>query len=366
MILLFQVAIAFDRYFSITNMRYIQGRNVKLMYVVIGTVWLLSLVLAVGPAMGWRDNLYDQRIANGECLVSQEISFQIFGTTVAFFAPLTGILILYGLIYQQTRSRMRKRMKDTLHSTLYQIAKLEKEASSSASNINATPASTHSTPPSTPNSTSNGIQLSSLFHNGTWTSRLRAARPFRPSWSNHGTPTKVYQSGPGKVCRKSSFSRAGSTQTIRLSEVPAGGEENDQSVAVISSFQPTDDALSVCHSYTADTVDLSKMRTVKKASTTKSTLSARHQTLLRREKKAATTLAVITVSFVVCWLPFFLNAVVRPVCGESCQLPHTIESFFLWLGYANSTLNPLIYTIFSPDFRNAFKKLFHLDSAPSI
>ena len=111
------VAIAFDRYFSITNMRYIQGRNVKLMYLVITIVWLLSLVLAVGPAMGWRDNLYDERIAKGECLVSQDVSFQIFGTSVAFFGPLAGILILYGLIYQQTRSRMRKRMEDTLVST---------------------------------------------------------------------------------------------------------------------------------------------------------------------------------------------------------------------------------------------------------
>ena len=32
-------------------------------------------------------------------------------------------------------------------------------------------------------------------------------------------------------------------------------------------------------------------------------------------------------------------------------------SFFQWLGYVNSLLNPVIYTIFSPDFRNAFKKM---------
>ncbi|KOC66555.1 5-hydroxytryptamine receptor [Habropoda laboriosa] len=76
----------------------------------------------------------------------------------------------------------------------------------------------------------------------------------------------------------------------------------------------------------------------------------------KRERKAAKTLAIITGAFVACWLPFFLVALLRATC-EVCQPPELIASVFLWLGYFNSTLNPVIYTVFSPEFRQAFKRM---------
>jgi 5-hydroxytryptamine receptor 1 len=77
----------------------------------------------------------------------------------------------------------------------------------------------------------------------------------------------------------------------------------------------------------------------------------------KRERKAAKTLAIITGAFVVCWMPFFVIAVLMPVCGDDCEISPVIISFFLWLGYFNSTLNPILYTIFNQDFRNAFKRI---------
>lgn len=76
----------------------------------------------------------------------------------------------------------------------------------------------------------------------------------------------------------------------------------------------------------------------------------------KRERKAAKTLAIITGAFVVCWLPFFIMALLMPLC-ESCSIADYLASLFLWLGYFNSTLNPVIYTIFSPEFRQAFKRI---------
>ena len=75
----------------------------------------------------------------------------------------------------------------------------------------------------------------------------------------------------------------------------------------------------------------------------------------KREKKAAKTLVIITGAFVACWLPFFVVALVQAIC--SWEAPDFVASVFLWLGYLNSTLNPVIYTIFSPEFRQAFKRM---------
>lgn len=88
-----------------------------------------------------------------------------------------------------------------------------------------------------------------------------------------------------------------------------------------------------------------------------SQVTKRKETLeAKRERKAAKTLAIITGAFVVCWLPFFIMALLLPLC-ETCYISDWISSVFLWLGYFNSTLNPVIYTIFSPEFRQAFKRI---------
>lgn len=71
-------------------------------------------------------------------------------------------------------------------------------------------------------------------------------------------------------------------------------------------------------------------------------VNKRKETLeAKRERKAAKTLAIITGAFVVCWLPFFVMALTMPLC-EACSISDSVASLFLWLGYFNSTLNPVI------------------------
>lgn len=76
----------------------------------------------------------------------------------------------------------------------------------------------------------------------------------------------------------------------------------------------------------------------------------------KQESKAARILSIITLSVIFCWLPFFILALLMPLCRE-CAINKYFFDFCLWLGWTNSSINPLLYTAFSPDFRNAFKKL---------
>jgi octopamine receptor len=75
----------------------------------------------------------------------------------------------------------------------------------------------------------------------------------------------------------------------------------------------------------------------------------------RMETKAAKTLAIIVGGFILCWLPFFTMYLIRPFC-DSC-INDVLFSVAFWIGYCNSAINPMIYALFSKDFRFAFKRI---------
>ena len=63
----------------------------------------------------------------------------------------------------------------------------------------------------------------------------------------------------------------------------------------------------------------------------------------QKEKKAARQLGVIMCAFIVCWLPYFIVFLVVAVCPNCIN--GTLYHVTLWLGYINSTLNPVLYPV---------------------
>ena len=66
----------------------------------IAAIWLAAAVVSMPPLLGVKDPEYEQRLHNGKCLMSQDVSYQIFATMSTFYVPSVAILFLYWKIYQ--------------------------------------------------------------------------------------------------------------------------------------------------------------------------------------------------------------------------------------------------------------------------
>lgn len=68
-------------------------------------------------------------------------------------------------------------------------------------------------------------------------------------------------------------------------------------------------------------------------------------------RKATVTLGIIVGAYVFTWAPFLTANIVEVFCR--C-VPPKVFKVFVWLGYCNSLVNPIIYPLFMRDFRKVY------------
>lgn len=287
-------------------------------------VWAVALVVSVAPLFGWKDAEFLDRVnIQQRCLISQDVSYQIFATCATFYVPLAVILIVYWKIFQTARRRIRKRHNQQNQQNTQPQQEQEKR---------------------------NGNQMCGWFRCGSSSAEesehIKEDEPPARTSSDDVTGMAVATgpcSGTASPLRTERNGDHETQQTTAFTiEIPDTPETSNTTHAPVSNGQASP-APGICIKSTPKTAE----NAVRKK---RETLEA------KRERKAAKTLAIITGAFVVCWLPFFVCALLMPLRPDWI-FDETMLSIFLWLGYFNSTLNPIIYTIFSPEFRQAFKRL---------
>jgi uncharacterized membrane protein YgcG len=85
--------------------------------------------------------------------------------------------------------------------------------------------------------------------------------------------------------------------------------------------------------------------------------SVHHFVLLSTEYKATKTLGLVMGVFFVSWLPYYIVFVVMPFCSVCLPREDLVSPITLWLGWANSGMNPIIYGCLSKKIRRQLRQL---------
>ena len=77
----------------------------------------------------------------------------------------------------------------------------------------------------------------------------------------------------------------------------------------------------------------------------------------KTNRKVLRMLVTVVIVFALCWLPLYVRMFVMFARSGryACGLPYDLDFVTLFLGHANSAVNPYIYVVFNENYRRGFK-----------
>lgn len=368
-------AISLDRYLSISRVTYGRQRTPRRIKAAIVVVWLISAVISFPPLLSL--NKSDQKpegIDRGpQCQLNDERWYILYSTIGSFFAPCLIMILVYIRIYQIAKQRTRcppgEPRKDGVGSATPSQTPRNVQANGKGDE-ESTPPSTNKTSKTRPPTlaiTPSPSQESEPCQNPMSNNLLQPpSRALTPDSSPQGPPSSPSSEGPEKPkepekkgkqkAKKADNNNGDSSSTESDAEHSHGGRGSTSMPGSPGGGVHSPGSVKRYKDMIA-TSKGARLVPGRKSKSDNTPGAARRKAMINREKRFTFVLAVVIGVFVVCWFPFFFSYSLRAVCPETCVIPDPLFTFFFWIGYCNSCLNPVIYTIFNKDFRKAFKKI---------
>ncbi|XP_076993222.1 alpha-2C adrenergic receptor [Tamandua tetradactyla] len=310
-------AISLDRYWSVTQaVEYNLKRTPRRVKATIVAVWLISAVISFPPLV----SLYRQPdgAAYPQCGLNDETWYILSSCIGSFFAP----CLIMGLVYAR----------------IYRVAKLRTRTLSEK----RAPAGPDGASPTT----QNGVGTAAVTgENGHCAPPPRRA-DVEPEESSAATERRLRRGAMRRGGRRRGAE--GGADAGSAAAATAAGAADPGALVAARSPGPGG-RLSRASSRSVEFF-LSRRRRARSS-------VCRRKVAQAREKRFTFVLAVVMGVFVLCWFPFFFSYSLYGICREACQVPDPLFKFFFWIGYCNSSLNPVIYTVFNQDFRRSFKHI---------
>ncbi|EMP35563.1 Alpha-2C adrenergic receptor [Chelonia mydas] len=293
-------AISLDRYWSVTQaVEYNLKRTPRRIKGIILTVWLISAVISFPPLISvYRDPEGDLFPL---CKLNDETWYILSSCIGSFFAPCLIMVLVYVRIYRVAKLRTR---------TLSEKRTVPEGSSLSENGLSRAP-------------------------------RGCTSLRMQPGENGHYSVHQWRKASELEDIELEESSTSESRRRRSRDEHPRKSSKNQSFSYSYSSKRSSNRSRDLFSSH----------RRRKRSSV------CRKKVTQAREKRFTFVLAVVMGVFVVCWFPFFFSYSLYGICRKACEVPETLFKFFFWIGYCNSSLNPVIYTIFNQDFRRSFKHI---------